>query len=76
MINLDRFLSGFDLNTTFEDCMRDAYQLGSGAIAVHLCLDQLSIQHPQPLSAAVDYMLSQLMSLQPIHQILSCREIQ
>jgi len=41
LVQQSRFFSGFDLNAIFEECIKDAYQLGSGAI------DRLSDRYPR-----------------------------
>lgn len=40
-VQQSRFFPGFDLSAIFEECIRDAYQLGSGAI------DKLSDHYPR-----------------------------
>ena len=40
LVQQSRFFPGFDLNLIFEQCIKDAYQIGSGAI------DKLSDRYP------------------------------
>jgi Uma2 family endonuclease len=41
LVEQSQFFGGFDLNAIFTECIRDAYQLGSGAI------DKLSDRYPR-----------------------------
>ena len=41
LVEQSQFFPGFDLNTIFSECIKDAYQFGSGAI------DKLSDQYPR-----------------------------
>ena len=41
LVQQSQFFPGFDLNAIFEECMKDASQLGSGAI------DKLSDRYPR-----------------------------
>lgn len=41
LVEQSQFFGGFDLNTIFSECIKDAYQVGSGAI------DKLSDRYPR-----------------------------